>query len=97
MATYRRQVWNQVKSITSQELMRALERDGWESQGSKGRRGKKGANTIAYRHPEKPPERNRVVIHPHPKKTMSPGLLKDILDCIGWTEEDLVRLRLVKL
>ena len=28
---------------------------------------------------------------------MGAGLLKELLDCIGWTEADLVRLGLIKL
>lgn len=97
MPPYRPQVWSQIKNLTTQELIRALERDGWQKQTQKGRRGKKGASTLAYRHPHRPPDKNRVVIHPHPKKTMGPKLLKQLLvDYIGWTEEDLARLKLIK-
>ena len=97
MPPYSQQAWDQIRAITSRRLVRALERDGWERQKRKGRRGKKGANTLTYRHPSRPLVQNKVVIHPHPKKTMSAGLLKELLDCIGWTEADLVRLGLIKL
>ena len=85
-------VWSQIKGITAQKLIKALEKDTWTLEKKKGRQGKKGASTLAYRHPNG----NRVVIHFHPKKTMSPRLLKQLLDQIGWSEEDLIRLRLVK-
>ena len=94
---YERWAWSQIKNVTCQQVMQALERDGWERQDHKGRRGKKGASTVTYRHPDRPPGRNIVVIHPHPKKTMGAGLLKELLEgCIGWTEDDLVRLKLIK-
>lgn len=97
MPSYRRVVWDQVKNITAQDLIRALERDGWERQTAKGRQRKKGSNTLTYRHPDKPGDQNKVVIHPHPKKTMGASLLKDILDRIGWTEQDLARLKLANI
>ena len=96
MPDYSRKTWNQLRNITSDNLIAALERDGWERERNKGRRGKKGESTLTYRHPDRPAGSNIVVIHPHPKKTMGESLLKMLLDCIGWTEDDLVRLRLVK-
>ena len=71
-------------------------KDGWERETHKGRQGKKGANTLAYRHPDRPPSKNRVVIHFHPKKTMGPDLLKGLLKRIDWSEDDLRRLKLIK-
>ncbi len=96
MVPYTSQTWSQLKGITTKELQNALERDGWELQKNKGLRGKKGANTLAYRHPERPSAENRVVLHPHPKKTMGANLLKQLLATIGWDEDDLRRLKLVK-
>lgn len=96
MPIYSQRAWDQLRGITSQRLERALKRDGWEIQKGKGRRGKKGASTLTYRHPSRPTDRNKVVVHPHPKKTMGPSLLKELLDCIGWTEQDLKDLRLIK-
>ena len=48
MPTYPQSVWDQLKGITTQKLESALKRDGWEIQKDKGRRGKKGANTLTY-------------------------------------------------
>lgn len=96
MPQYRAEVRRQLRNITAQALIRALRRDGWVRETHKGRQGKRGANTLTFRHPNRPPTNNKVVIHPHPKKTMGASLLKDILDCIGWTEGDLKRLKLVK-
>lgn len=79
-------VWKQIRSITADELIRALERDGWELQPCKG-----------ALHPYRNPDRERIVIiHYHPRKTYGPGLLKALLADIGWTETDLKRLKLVK-
>ena len=96
MATYTRAVWGQIKGVTLQKLQRAMQRDGWVLETNKGREGKKGANTLAYRHPDRPAEKNRIVLHPHPKKTFSPNLLKFLLDELEWDEDDLRRLKLVK-
>ena len=38
----------------------------------------------------------RVVIHYHPKKTYGPQLLKALLSDIGWSTDDLKRLKLIK-
>lgn len=89
MSKYPRHVWNQLKNKTTQDIASALERDGWIREGT-------GGATVGFRHADRPPEHNRVVLHPHPKKTMGPALLKGLLDTIGWSEDDLVRLRLVK-
>ena len=65
--------------------MRALERDGWALDA------KAGARRI-YRHPDG----RRVSIHYHPQKTYRPGLLKALLEDIGWTIEEMKRLKLIK-
>lgn len=96
MATYPKAAWEQLKNKTVQDLDKALKRDGWELERNKGRQGKKGASTIAYRHPQRPAGKNRIVLHPHPKKTMNAGLLKDLIEAAGWNEEDLSRLKLIK-
>ena len=89
MTTYPRQVWDQLKNKTIQEIAKALKKDDWireETQGA----------TQGYRHPTRPPDSNRVVLHMHPKATKSPRILKGLLDQIGWTEDDLARLKLIK-
>lgn len=78
-------IWKQIKGITADELIRALERDGWswdEGQGA----------VRVYRHPDG----RRVAVHYHPRKTYGRKLLKHLLADIGWTVEDLKRLKLVK-
>lgn len=84
-----RHVWEQLKNKTADDLISALLRDGYE----------KGPSshdaTIAY---IKKADDNtkRIVIHYHPRKTFGPGLLKALLEDIGWTEADMRRLKLIK-
>ncbi len=81
-------VWNQVKNLTADEIIGALLRDGWEKDPS-GR----GA-IIGYI--KKGPPNSRITIHYHPKKTYGAKLLQSLLDDIGWSEDDLRRLKLIK-
>ena len=69
--------------------MKALKQDGWVPEA------KSGA-TIGFRHPQKPGDQNRIVLHIHPKATKGPRILKGLLDSIGWSEDDLARLKLIK-
>ena len=78
-------VWKQIKNLTCEELMTALERDGWVWDETTGA-------VQVYRHPH----RGRVTIHYHPHKTYGPGLLKGLLEDIGWTPKDMKRLKLIK-
>ena len=89
MSTYPKPVWDQLKNKTIQEIASALERDGWEKEESSGA-------TQGYRHPNRPSNNNRVVLHIHPKATKGPKILKGLLDQIQWSECDLVRLKLIK-
>jgi len=82
---YPKNVWQQLKSITADELIRALEKDDWVRDTGVG-------SELVYRHKDG----RRVSIHYHPRKTYHRGLLKGLLDDIGWTEEDMRRLKLVK-
>lgn len=86
MSTYNKNTWNQLKNTTAQDLLRALQRDGWEQEVSSG----------AIQGFVSPDKKNRITIHVHPKKTYGAGLLKGLLDDIGWTEKDLKRLKLIK-
>jgi predicted RNA binding protein YcfA (HicA-like mRNA interferase family) len=79
-------VWGQLKNKTADELIAALERDGWKLEPDC-----KGAIQV-YRHADT----RRVGIHYHPKKTFGAGLLKGLLSDIGWDEQDLKRLKLIK-
>lgn len=82
---YQPNVWQQLKSITADELIRALENDGWVQEIRIGAQ-------LAYRH-----DNGRIVtIHYHPHKTYGPKTLKGLLDAIGWSVDDLKRLKLVK-
>lgn len=80
-------VWNQLKNLTADDLISALERDGWEKDPSS-----KGAilGFIKKGSPNK-----RVTIHYHPKKTYGAKLLKGLLSDIGWEEADFRRLKLI--
>ena len=86
----------QIRSVTVQKLQSALEKDGWvdENEALSKKRKNRGAR-IAYRHPTRQ-SNNRVVLHVHPKKTMGAKLLKSLLEEIGWTEDDMRRLKLIK-
>lgn len=81
-------VWNQLKNLTAEQIITALERDGWTRDPSS-----KGA-TLGYI--KEGASRQRIVIHYHPRKTYGPGLLKGLLADIGWSLDDLRRLKLVK-
>ncbi|MCS6937529.1 MAG: type II toxin-antitoxin system HicA family toxin [Candidatus Bipolaricaulota bacterium] len=80
-----RPIWNQLKNLTADELIHALERDGWR------RRRSKGA-IFVYEHPDG----LQASGHYHPRKTFGSGLLKALLKDIGWTEADLRRLKLIR-
>ncbi len=88
--SYSKNVWNQIKNITVEQLMKGLEKDGWEKDNPSSARipyVKRGNNNELL---------NRVVIHYHPKKTFGEKLLKGLLNQIGWSSEDLKRLKLIK-
>jgi predicted RNA binding protein YcfA (HicA-like mRNA interferase family) len=77
-------VWDQLKSITSGELIAALRSDDWIERES-------GGSAIIFK------KQGRIVsIHSHPHKTYYPGQLRDIFRDIGWNEQDLKRLKLIK-
>jgi len=82
---YPHSVWQQLKGITADELTRALEKDGWVRDIGI------GAEWV-YRHDDG----RMVSIHYHPRKTYGRKLLKGLLDDIGWSVDDLRRLKLVK-
>ena len=83
---FNRSIWLQLKNLTIERLIHALEVDGWALDTQK----RSGAR-LAYLK-----EGNRVVLHYHPKKTFQEKLLKQLLADIGWTDVDLKRLRLIK-
>ena len=83
---YNRNAWLQIRSITVEELMRALEKDGYKLDSNSN-------SKLSYRHSV---TKNRIVIHYHPGKSWGDKFLQGLLDDIGWTEKDLRRLKLIK-
>jgi len=82
---YPAQVWEQLKNLTADDLVRALKKSGWEKEDGRG-----------AIHIYVSPDRRRVGIHYHPQKTYGAKLLKSLLDDIGWSERDLKGLKLIK-
>ncbi len=74
----------QIRNVTADELIRALERDGWDEEERRG---------ATRRFIE---DGDRVVIHYHPQKTYGPRLLKGLIADTGWGVPDLKRLKLIK-
>lgn len=77
-------VWDQLKNVTAGELIKALVRDDWKED-TKG-----GSQHIYWKNGK------RVSIHFHSGKTYGAKMLQGLLSDIGWTTEDLKRLKLVK-
>lgn len=88
MSQFSPDVWRQLKSLTADELISALKKDGWERDEAS-----RGA-TLGFIKNGSP--RQRVVIHYHPQKDYQPNLLKQLLADIGWTIADMKRLKLIK-
>lgn len=79
-------VWAQLKNITCAEIVRALERDGWALDTTR------GAIRIYYKAPNR-----RVSIHYHTgDRTYGPKLLQGLLADIGWSEAEMKALKLIK-
>ncbi|HVT46515.1 MAG TPA: type II toxin-antitoxin system HicA family toxin [Vicinamibacterales bacterium] len=87
-AAFSPDVWRQLKNLTAGELCRALEREGWT-------RDTRGGSMHIYRRAVGADVR-RVSIHVHAQKTYGAGLLKGLLEDIGWTVDDLRRMKLIK-
>ncbi len=79
------QVWEQLKNKTADELIQALEKDGAVKVGSQG-------SAQFY----KLKSGFKIAIHYHPHKTYDPKMLRYLIAQIGWTEQDLKRLKLIK-
>lgn len=86
MTKYSKPVWDQLKGVTLQQFQAALEKDGWVHRPTHSSR-------VNY---YKDGVENPITLHPHPKKTFSPGLLKTLLDQTGWEVDDFKRLKLIK-
>ena len=81
-------VYDQIKNKTVDEIVSALKKDGWLFDESR------GAIHVYYN----PLSKRRVTIHYHPRKTYkSVKLLEKLIsDDIGWSIEDMKRLKLIK-
>ena len=77
-------IWNQLKNLTSDDLIAALKKDGWIAD-----------KPVGAVHPFRKGQA-RVTIHYHPQNTYGPKLLKALLSDIGWSDDDLRRLKLAK-
>ena len=83
---FSKNVWAQLKNKTADELISALEKDGFVLDN-------KARTERIYRHPDS----RRVSIHYHTgNRGYQSGLLKALLEDIGWTENDMRRLKLIK-
>jgi predicted RNA binding protein YcfA (HicA-like mRNA interferase family) len=80
------EIWDQLKNITADEIINALQKDGWELRSSGG-----GSSRRIYIKNKK-----LVSIHYHPHKEYGRGMLRDLLRDVEWTEQDLKRLKLIK-
>ena len=79
-------VWNQLKNISKDELISALLKDGFQPDNRSG-------SVRVFRHPDG----RRVGIHYHSGcDTFGPRLLRSVLEDVGWTVEDLERIKLIK-
>lgn len=85
---FSKNVWNQLKAITADELISAMERDGYTKDPAS-----KDA-TISYI--KKGSETERIVIHYHPRKSYGPKLLTSLLSDLGWDEARMRALKLIK-
>jgi predicted RNA binding protein YcfA (HicA-like mRNA interferase family) len=87
-------VWNQLKNLSKGELISALERDGWQKEGSSHSAGSIRLY-IKYDPTGIPAERVEIHYH-HASDTCGPKLLKALLADTGWSESDMRRLKLLK-
>jgi predicted RNA binding protein YcfA (HicA-like mRNA interferase family) len=78
-------IWGQLKNLKCEDLISALERDGWV-------RDAVCKTEQIYRHRDG----RKVSIHYHPGKTYGQGLLKGLLKDTGWIAVDFRRLKLIK-
>lgn len=76
---------DQLKNKSPEDLMSALEKDGATRDTTRGA-------VLVYRYSDG----RRVTIHYHPGKTYGIKLIEDLISDIGWMEEDLRRLKLIK-
>ncbi len=79
------EIWAQLKNITADKLISAIEKDGWNPH-----------LTISSSRKVYTKDDKLVSIHYHPHKSYGPDMLKSLIRDLGWTEKDLKRLKLIK-
>jgi predicted RNA binding protein YcfA (HicA-like mRNA interferase family) len=84
--SYPKSVWNQIKNRTPKDFITALKKDGWEEDASHG-------SVKVFRNPEK---NLRVTIHMHPGKTYGAKMLNHLIEDIGWSVDDMRKLKFIK-
>lgn len=88
MTAFSKEVFDQLKNISKQDFIKALERDGF----LRDVESRQGA-ILVYRHPDG----RRVTVHWHPKAGFGRGQLGKMLAAARWnTREDLVRVGIIK-
>lgn len=93
MTTYSKEVWEQLKGKSLSDIVHAMTRDGFVADYElPDVRGHKSAICTYVR----ARDGRKVTIHRHPRVTYGPGLLKKILDDVGWSEGEMKRLKLIK-
>ena len=88
---YSKSVWSQIKGLTADHIIKALEKDDWVKDTKVGA----SVGSIFTYIKMKNNEISRVQVHWHPKKTYGPKLIKNLITIIGWSEEDMRRLKLI--
>jgi len=78
-------IWDQLKNLSADDLISALNRDDFKPDTVMG-------SQRIYKHHDG----RRVSIHYHAGKTFGPNLLKSLFNDIGWSINDLRRLKLIK-
>jgi predicted RNA binding protein YcfA (HicA-like mRNA interferase family) len=87
---FSQEVWNQIRAITKDDLISALEADGYRLDPASTDATR---SYIRYKHPKS----DRIVIHYHSGMSFGPKLLLALIADAGWkTEDDLARVGLIK-
>lgn len=88
---YPKRVSDQLKNVTSKDIIQALLRDGWVEEI------KKSASRGFSKIDERTNKRRYLTIHYHPRKTYEKKLIYTLLYVkAGLSEDDLKRLKLIK-
>lgn len=82
--SYPKQLWAQLKNLTADELVRALDRAGWVCD-------MKGGSMRIYLSKDG----RRVSVHYHPGKTYGAKMLQGLLGDIGWSESEMRSYKLI--